>query len=97
MTTENNEIRNRDYRRFLLSAQDLCHLDCGFINIKSCNSLTDIVNIARNNALEKLLDINMNEMYERVMNMKIHIHDFTLDEIKNSNRDQVYYICSHCT
>ena len=97
MTTENNEIRSRHYRHFLLSSDNLCHLDCGHINVKSSQSMDEIVSIAKNNALTKLLELNLNPLYEETLNKKFHIHNHTLESIRNSNRDEIFYICSHCS
>ena len=87
---EGEALRNRHFRQVLLSAPDLLHMNCGHVNVYSCDSLQDIVIIAKNNMLNNLLGMNISEQYERLLRTDFHIHNTTLEQIRNTPNLPVY-------
>ena len=87
---ESDRTRNLHYRRVLLSTKNLCHMNCGFVNVFSNSTLDEIATIAKNNMLNNLLEMNMIEQYEKLYNKQFHIHDVSLDEIRNTPNNEIY-------
>ena len=42
MKTEGEKTKKKHSRRFLISAPNLFHFDCGYINIKCCKTTEEI-------------------------------------------------------
>jgi len=69
------------------------------IDLDDCDTLDDIIMMATVSLNSFLEANNLLVLQEKVNNINYHIHDVTIQDIKNSplkKNDQVYgYICGH--
>ena len=79
-----------------------CDLMWGYrveIDLDDCDTLDDVIMMATVSLNSFLESNNLLVLQEKVNKINYHIHDVTIDELKNSqlnNHDQVCgYICGH--
>jgi hypothetical protein len=85
-------------RKFVMSS-DRWH---GFetqIDINNTTSLNDIVNEVKVHLKNTLTRSNFVDQLHELQHKdkKIHIHGVTLDEIRNSSSNQIFFVCDHCS
>lgn len=66
------------------------------INVEYINSIEDIILLIVSDLDKLFRENNLVLLSEKLRERKFHVHDFTIDEIKNSNDKRIYYICDHC-
>ena len=93
MRLEGKRMKSDHYRRFLISAENLSHFDCGLINIRSCKTLEEISIVAKHTLLTHLIDSNLVSLYEQNLHKNFHIHDRSIRDIER-NRNEVFYVCA---
>lgn len=85
-----------NYREFRASSELFLGYTV-FIDIDIHNSLNNIINHFYEHLLHTLEMNNFEILIEKVNECRFHIHDFTYEDIKNLNSENVYYICDHCS
>ncbi len=66
------------------------------VDLDDVDGIKDIEQICTAQMLQFLLDNNLDEALLEVQDKNFHIHDLTMDEIKNSD-SRVFYICDMCS
>ena len=84
-----------DFRRFIAYSEFFLGYEV-FIDITIHNSLDNIVNYFYEHLMKILVDNKFEVLIEHLKKRKLHIHDFTFEDIKGAGTDNVYYICDHC-
>lgn len=84
-----------DFRRFIASSEIFSGYEV-FIDITVHNSLDNIVNYFYEHLMKTLVDNKFEVLIEHLKKLRLHIHDFTFEDIKGAGIDNVYYICDHC-
>ena len=84
-------------RKFIMSS-DRWHGFETMVDINNCNTLADIIKEVKQHLLDTLTRSNfvdqLHELQQR--DSKIHIHDVSLEEIKNSGSNRAFFVCDHC-
>jgi hypothetical protein len=84
-----------DFRRFIASSDIFSGYEV-LLDIDIHNSLDNIVNIFYDNLHNILHQYKFEILVEKIKQCRFHIHDFTYEDIKNSNPENIIYICDHC-
>ena len=84
-----------DFRRFIDSSEYFSGYEV-FIDITIHNSLDNIINYFYEHLMKTLTDNKFEVFIDYLKERKLHIHDFTFEDIKAMNPDNVNYICDHC-
>jgi len=66
------------------------------INVDLVNSTNEIILLVVSELDKLLRDNKLLMLSEKLNDCKFHVHDFTLEEVKDSVSDRKYYICDHC-
>lgn len=68
------------------------------VDISNKNSINEIVEEVKLNLFNTLTRANfVNQLHElQHKNKKFHIHDITMEDIKTSPSNKVFYVCDHC-
>ncbi len=66
------------------------------VNLDDINTIRDIEQICTAQMLQFLTDNNLMDALLEVENRKFHIHDLTMEEIKNPENMRMLYICDMC-
>ena len=66
------------------------------INVDLVNSIDEIILLVVSELDKLLRENNLIMLSEKLNDCKFHVHDFTIEEVKNSVNDRKYYICDHC-
>ena len=86
-----------DIRKFIISSDVFGGFET-MVNINSVNSLEEIINQVKYHLLSVL---NM-YIFERLIENyterieEFHIHNYTIEDIKNSSSIQIFWVCDHC-
>jgi hypothetical protein len=85
------------YKRVFIASSELFS---GFeveMDIRNIDTLDDIVNIFIDNLKKVLKEYNFEILHDSVNAKKFHIHSHTLEDILVSNKDEIFYVCDHCS
>jgi hypothetical protein len=66
------------------------------INVDLVNSIDEIILLVVSELDKLFRENNLIMLSEKLNDCKFHVHDFTIEEVKNSINDRKYYICDHC-
>jgi len=86
-----------EYKRIFIASSELFS---GFkveINITKIENLEDIVNIFTDNLKKVLKENNFEILLESVNIKKFHVHSHNLEDILVSNKNEIFYVCDHCS
>jgi hypothetical protein len=67
------------------------------VNLDEANSVEDVEQLCMAQLLETLTDYESFDLLSKVENRKFHIHDVTIEEIKDPNNSRMFYICDMCS
>ena len=84
-----------DFRRFIASSEFFLGYEV-FIDITIHNSLDNIVNYFYEHLMKTLVDNKFEVLIEYLKKLRLHIHDFTFEDIKDMDPEAPNYICDHC-
>nr|QBK85509.1 MAG: hypothetical protein LCMAC101_00960 [Marseillevirus LCMAC101] len=65
------------------------------VDLDTVETIKDIEQICTAQMIHSLLNSNLTEMLSKVENREFHIHNVTMEEIKN-NETRMFYICDRC-
>ena len=85
-------------RYFQLSSSEFSDIYGCRIDISEKNNIEEIIDVFNINNEDCLKLMGNSGNIEKYNNIKwrFHIHDITIDDIKNTPSDQEFYICDHC-
>ena len=85
-------------RYFQLSTSEFSDIYGCRIDISEINTLKEIIEIFNTNTEDCLKLMGNSGNIEKYNDIKwrFHIHDITIDDIKNAPPQQEFYICDHC-
>jgi hypothetical protein len=85
-------------RYFQLSSSEFSDIYGCRIDISEKNNIEEIIDVFNINTEDCLKLMGNSGNIEKYNNIKwrFHIHDITIDDIKNTPSDQEFYICDHC-
>ncbi len=63
------------------------------IDLDTVDTVEEIEQICTERMIDLLLSNNLTEIFSKVENKKFHIHDLTIEEIKNESNTRMFYIC----
>jgi hypothetical protein len=66
------------------------------INVDLVNRIDEIILLVVSELDKLFRENNLIMLSEKLNDCKFHVHDFTIEEVKNSINDRKYYICDHC-
>jgi hypothetical protein len=66
------------------------------VDLNTVFTIGDIEQICTAQMIQFLSDNNLTDALSNVENKTFHIHDVTIDKIKNPDRSDVFYICDVC-
>ena len=67
-----------------------------FVNMDKMSSNTDILDYCVLNLLKTLSKYNLVQLVSIAKLRRFHMHNESFQKIKNSEPNQVFYICDHC-
>jgi hypothetical protein len=83
-------------RKFVASSELFSGYEVN-IDLNYCNSLDDIVNTFYDNLHSFLESYNLVQLVNKVKQCKFHIHSFTFEDIILADKNNLYYVCDHCS
>jgi len=66
------------------------------IDVNRCGSLDEILCIFKESLRKTLQTHNFTILLDKYSHCKFHMHDITLEEIRETDTSPVFYICDHC-
>ena len=66
------------------------------INVDLVNSIDEIILLVVSELDKLLRENNLIMLFEKLNDCKFHVHDFTLEDVKNPIDNRKFYICDHC-
>ena len=66
------------------------------VELDDVDTIKDIEQICLAQLLETLAQNNLIEMLSHIENRTFHIHNLTIEEIKNPENSHMLYICDRC-
>ena len=85
------------YKRVFIASSELFS---GFkveMDVRNIDTLDDIVIKFTDNLKKVLKEYNFEILHDSVNVKKFHIHSHTLEDILVSNKDEIFYVCDHCS
>jgi hypothetical protein len=67
------------------------------VDVRNIDTLDDIVIKFTDNLKKVLKEYNFEILHDSVNVKKFHIHSHTLEDILVSNKDEIFYVCDHCS
>ena len=83
------------FRTFHFSSRDVGGFQVK-VDLNTVDTVKEIEQICTARIIDLLLRNNLTEMFSKVENKKFHIHDLTIEEIKNESDTRMFYICDMC-
>ena len=63
------------------------------VDLDTVNTIKDIEQICTSQLIQFLVDNNLIEILEIMKNKTIHIHNLTMEDVKNSKDTEILYVC----
>ncbi len=84
-----------EFRKFIASSEYFLGYEV-FIDITIHNSLDNIINYFYEHLMKTLVLNKFEVLIEYLKKQRLHIHDFTFEDIKAMDPEAPNYICDHC-
>ena len=90
-------MSSSEYNRTFVASSELFSGFRANINIQYIDTLEDIVKIFVNELKFVLTNHNFEILLESLNSSNFHIHSHTLEQILTSNKDEIFFVCNHCS
>ena len=86
-----------DNKRLFMGSSELFSGFKVYIDIRYIDTLDDIVNIFLNELRIVLKANNFENLLNKIVDGEFHIHSYTLEQILTSNKNEIFFVCNHCS
>ena len=93
----NSSYMNNDHNRLFVASSELFSGFKVHIDIRYIDNLDDIVNIFLNELRIVLKTNNFENLMNKIVDKEFHIHSHTLEQVLTSNKDEIFFVCNHCS
>tara|TARA_B100000745_G_scaffold226863_1_gene151859 strand:+ start:221 stop:487 length:267 start_codon:yes stop_codon:yes gene_type:complete len=88
-------MNHNQIRKFICSSEYFSGFNI-MIDLTEINTIDDILIIFKNHLINCLQNHNFERLIDIANNRHFHIHSYLIEDILNSNPNEIFYICDHC-
>lgn len=88
-------MEDEDFRTFVFSSQDFGGFTI-LVDLSQCSSIGVIEGICTSSLFQVLVDYNFDVLLERAQKRVFHIHELTLEQIREMEPSKKIYVCDTC-